>query len=297
MVQTIGNPISWGIRQLGAAGGDVAGVTRRMGGTGDLPKVRALTAADLRMALRLGLRDFGALRTDVIAAALQMVGERLCIELPCPVNLKLHKGAPAIVNQSIVDIILGQTKLGKLVLRQVKTAVLPIFTHISQNIRQLQRHSQLNRIRNRRFTAVPNNVHGHQSNSGGNTVAIMCQIIKGGEPILDQVRGNAIQKLLCILAWNVVLCPCVCPRQRYRIVFARMISQTFLPPTQQFVQSVFFTLINNIITHTTKGVQRSYRCPLRSGQQGRSDIKSVAVFLSDGGTLLISIYEQFLIQG
>lgn len=70
MVQTIGNPISWGIRQLGAAGGDVAGVTRRMGGTGDLPRVRALTAADLRMALRLGLRDFGALRTDAIAAAL-----------------------------------------------------------------------------------------------------------------------------------------------------------------------------------------------------------------------------------
>lgn len=70
MVQTIGNPISWGLKQLRAAGHDIGDVTRRIGGTGDVPRVRTLTYADLREALRLGVQDFGALRTDVIAAAL-----------------------------------------------------------------------------------------------------------------------------------------------------------------------------------------------------------------------------------
>ncbi|MCV2863812.1 DUF2189 domain-containing protein [Albidovulum sediminicola] len=70
MVRTIGNPLSWGLRQLGTAGDDIGKVSRRIGGTGEIPRVRALSFADLGAALRLGLRDFAALRTDVIAAAM-----------------------------------------------------------------------------------------------------------------------------------------------------------------------------------------------------------------------------------
>ncbi|MCT8329009.1 DUF2189 domain-containing protein [Albidovulum sediminis] len=70
MVQTIGNPLSWGLRQLQGAGRDIGDVTRRLGGAGAVPAVRVLSYADLGVALRRGLQDFGALRTDVIAAAM-----------------------------------------------------------------------------------------------------------------------------------------------------------------------------------------------------------------------------------
>jgi len=71
MAQTIGNPLSWGARLLGAAGQDVGAAARRIGGEAAAePEIRAIGMADIRIALRLGLADFGALRTDVIVAAL-----------------------------------------------------------------------------------------------------------------------------------------------------------------------------------------------------------------------------------
>ena len=70
MVQTIGNPITWGLKQLGLAGRGAGDISRRMAGAGSTPEVRALTYADLKEALRLGYRDFAVLRTDVITVAM-----------------------------------------------------------------------------------------------------------------------------------------------------------------------------------------------------------------------------------
>lgn len=71
MTNTIGNPLSWGARMLGAAGHDISEVARELGGHADArPVVREIGVADLRAALRLGLADFAALRTDVIMAGL-----------------------------------------------------------------------------------------------------------------------------------------------------------------------------------------------------------------------------------
>ncbi len=71
MVKTIGNPLSWGTAILGGAGHDIGEVARELGGTDAAPpEVRRIGTADLRAALRLGLDDFMALRTDVVAACL-----------------------------------------------------------------------------------------------------------------------------------------------------------------------------------------------------------------------------------
>lgn len=67
MAHTIGNPLSWGARRLAEAGGVLATYTAALGGQGTaLPKVRTLTVQDVRRALRLGLDDFMALRTDIV---------------------------------------------------------------------------------------------------------------------------------------------------------------------------------------------------------------------------------------
>ena len=71
MANTIGNPLSWSARILGIAGHDVGEVARELGGTDTVaPIVRRIGTEDVRAALRLGLQDFMALRTDVIVACL-----------------------------------------------------------------------------------------------------------------------------------------------------------------------------------------------------------------------------------
>jgi uncharacterized membrane protein len=71
MTNTIGNPLSWGARLLGLAGQDIAEVAQELRGrTAAEPVVQSIGTQDLRAALRLGLADFTALRTDVIVAGL-----------------------------------------------------------------------------------------------------------------------------------------------------------------------------------------------------------------------------------
>lgn len=70
MANTIGNPLSWGMRVLGLAGQDIGRATRELGGTdAAAPALRRIGVADLRAALRAGIADFAALRSDVIMAA------------------------------------------------------------------------------------------------------------------------------------------------------------------------------------------------------------------------------------
>jgi len=71
MTKTIGNPLSWSVRTLRRAGHGAADMTDRMGGDGRaVPEVRRLTTDDLLDALRAGLDDFKAFRTDVLALVL-----------------------------------------------------------------------------------------------------------------------------------------------------------------------------------------------------------------------------------
>jgi uncharacterized membrane protein len=71
MTNTIGNPLSWGMHALGLAGQDIADVAQELRGRTDaVPVVRTIGTEDLRAALRLGLADFTALRTDVIVAGM-----------------------------------------------------------------------------------------------------------------------------------------------------------------------------------------------------------------------------------
>lgn len=77
MVETIGNPLSWGAKAIFGASGAVSEAAANVGGsTRTRPRAQAIALSDLREALRRGLDDFSALRTDVIflAAVYPIVG-------------------------------------------------------------------------------------------------------------------------------------------------------------------------------------------------------------------------------
>jgi len=67
MVKTIGNPLSWGAKAVAGAGSTVADAATHLGEeTPAEPVVRTITNADLREAVRRGIDDFSAVRSDVI---------------------------------------------------------------------------------------------------------------------------------------------------------------------------------------------------------------------------------------
>ena len=70
MTETIGNPLSWGAKEIGTVGRHLGTVVGKIGHgdvtEGELPAVRQITVHDLREVLRKGIEDFGACRTDVV---------------------------------------------------------------------------------------------------------------------------------------------------------------------------------------------------------------------------------------
>ncbi len=71
MAKTIGNPGSFAIRAIGDIFGVVPRVLRRIGGHSEaVPELRPITLADIRFALRAGIDDFLAFRSDVLFACL-----------------------------------------------------------------------------------------------------------------------------------------------------------------------------------------------------------------------------------
>ncbi|WP_170474777.1 DUF2189 domain-containing protein [Ruegeria arenilitoris] len=72
MGKTIGNPISWAARNLGATSSHIAESLSRVGSsdTQQLPMVKRLTIQDVRDCLRAGYRDFLETRADAIFVVL-----------------------------------------------------------------------------------------------------------------------------------------------------------------------------------------------------------------------------------
>ncbi|AGT08813.1 DUF2189 domain-containing protein [Paracoccus aminophilus] len=69
--ETIGNPISWTAKRLAGAGHGLEHAVEGIGGQEMArPEVRTIGLSDIRIALRKGIEDFAALRTDVIFAVI-----------------------------------------------------------------------------------------------------------------------------------------------------------------------------------------------------------------------------------
>lgn len=70
MVETIGNPLSWGAKVLVGTGSTLTEAASTLGSDGRTePRAQTITFAVLRRAVQRGIEDFGALRTDVIFLA------------------------------------------------------------------------------------------------------------------------------------------------------------------------------------------------------------------------------------
>lgn len=72
MAKTIGNPVSWFARSVGSTGGHISESAAYVVGQADMaePQVRTLELEDIRHALRAGVQDFMASRTDAMFAVL-----------------------------------------------------------------------------------------------------------------------------------------------------------------------------------------------------------------------------------
>ena len=70
MTTTIGNPLSWGVDAARAAGHHLGAAAEEIGGheagPRAVPRARRIGVADLRAALRAGVEDFAACRSDVV---------------------------------------------------------------------------------------------------------------------------------------------------------------------------------------------------------------------------------------
>ncbi|WP_372602864.1 DUF2189 domain-containing protein [Actibacterium sp.] len=68
MVNTIGNPLTWGAEAIGLAGHKVAKATAHVQSSrvNNPPNVRKIGLEDLSYALRMGVKDFAAFRSDVM---------------------------------------------------------------------------------------------------------------------------------------------------------------------------------------------------------------------------------------
>lgn len=68
MVQTIGNPLSWGAQALGGAGRTAGEVATHLGSNAEVtPKIQTLSMDGIRAALSLGWKDVLTFRSDVLA--------------------------------------------------------------------------------------------------------------------------------------------------------------------------------------------------------------------------------------
>ena len=89
MTSTIGNPLSWLTRNVDAAARELGHAAAHAGGDGvtAMPELRTISWRDIKEALRLGIADFAAFRTDVIVVCLlyPVIGA-------CLVWFAYHKG-------------------------------------------------------------------------------------------------------------------------------------------------------------------------------------------------------------
>ncbi len=90
MAQTIGNPLTWALRNLAGAGRHLTTATEQLGGdhSTEMPDLQDLEMSDIRAALRAGWNDFLAGRSDVMflvlvypVAGLVLVGFALHMQL------------------------------------------------------------------------------------------------------------------------------------------------------------------------------------------------------------------------
>ncbi len=69
MSDTIGNPLSWGAKEIGAVGRHIGEAAARVGHDttpeAEMPRIRHIAVRDLREVLRKGANDFAACRSDV----------------------------------------------------------------------------------------------------------------------------------------------------------------------------------------------------------------------------------------
>ena len=159
------------------------------------------------------------------------------------------------------DISIAQPEGGQLVLRQINPAGCPIFAHVAQDVGELQRHAELDRVGDRLAARKADDVHGKKADGRSDAVAVGGQIIEGSVAGGRQVTRHPIDQLLGVCRRDTVARPRVGPRQHHQVIGLGRRNQGALLPGRQRRFRLVPRPVDDVIGDPAEGVQSPHRTP------------------------------------
>ena len=100
---------------------------------------------------------------------------------------------------------LGHLEPVHVVHRQVHAALLQVHRHVTNDVRQLQRHPQVDGVIPGGLVAVAEDLHADEANRGGDAVTVLEQRLEVGIPVIREVHLHAVDQGFELEPWQVEL--------------------------------------------------------------------------------------------
>ena len=200
--------------------------------------------------------------------------------MPRPVMLEAEQLPHPLRPAPLHDLRLGYAERLQLVERQVNSPEGCIFLHVAQDVRQLEGHSQRNRVIARARVAAAEDVDAHQADRARHPVAILVQQGKFWIARDRLVHLHAVQDFLQRRRRNQVgtddLCEFLAQR---RARFIHVGAPDLLAPFPQLTRLLIdrkLGRVGHIIHHAAKGVENRHGPAFRGRQrrEGKREIRS-----------------------
>ncbi len=179
----------------------------------------------------------------------------------------------------MTEVGIGQAKPFDVFQRKVDAAPTGVFTHIAQDIGQLQGDAELDGIVKGLVGPETGDVHGHQPNGGSHAITVVRQFFPRLVRAHRQVHRHAIQQFLSKTSRHMMALARVSPGHQNRVLLLVHWPKGRVPPARQLVVRVRPAAVHDVITDSTKAVQRMNRLALLRRQQQRAEIETLRVIL------------------
>src|SRR5262245_5250235 len=110
-------------------------------------------------------------------------------------NLKAHQRAETIIVSAGQNILIRETKACQILLRQVDPPALGVLADITENIGELESHTEEDGIVSRSIAGA-DNLHRQQPNHRGDPVAVDPELLEGSVAAYSQVHRDPCQELV-----------------------------------------------------------------------------------------------------
>ena len=123
---------------------------------------------------------------------------RATVIIPRPVAFKFHERAKVVIDAAAEQLCFRVIEAPEVFLRQVNAITRRIFPDVTQDIRQLQRHSQIDGVLFCPRIAIGENFQAHEPRDRSHAIAVLVQFIEGFIAMLEQIHltpGNQFFKI------------------------------------------------------------------------------------------------------